>query len=281
LKAIGDLSTALKFNKNALLTSGDNLSDLLFVPCRVADVLGRIGSLLLLSDPDQGMLLELERLCHELLSLYGNSILSVAEDQAAPYFVFLSGCLKHRWIDIAEEVVGRLVSDLIANFGRVARAPLDADEAITLLRSRYKQPFEFDGNIYQSPSDLSTVVLLFSAFFDLDEVIDQSLILLDHTALNFFVPDDLAQLGAVGPVAGRNMTFILGHGIWRCIDLRREWAGTLRSLFLEQLTLKSSGLLGAVVHASLAFKDRVPWHALAEMRPLTAEPFCRVSTTPQ
>lgn len=276
MKAVDQLRIALRSNKNALLTPGDALSDLLFLPYRLADLLGRIGSLLLFGGLNSVVLSELEHFCDQILSMYGNSVLAVADDQAAPYCMFLSGCLKQGWIKPAEEVIGRLFSDLVANFGRVARPALEANDAVRLLRSRYKQPFEFDGTLYQSPFDLATVVLLFGAFFDLDEAIDYDLILLDHTALNFFIPDDVWQLGAVGPLAGRNVSFVLGHGIWRCVDLRREWSGALQPLLLNQ-HVEDAGLMGAIAHAALAFRDRVAWHPLAGMHPLTREPFCRVT----
>jgi hypothetical protein len=79
---------------------------------------------------------DLQRTCKILLERYGSPNLAVAEEQAAPFFVFLTGCAKHQWTEIAEETVGRLYNDLVKNFGRVAHEELSGADILRLMQQR-------------------------------------------------------------------------------------------------------------------------------------------------
>jgi hypothetical protein len=221
----------LKDYEYRLISRHDALADLFFLPIRISDILGRIGWLLLNDDISNEELEFLQSLTSTLLETYGNSILSISEEQSVPIAIFLNGCAKHQWIEFAEEVICRLYSDLVENFARVASYFIDGGKALSILEQRYVQVIEPDRDLYQSPSDLATVIIFFGALYNLDEAMDRLMVLIDHMSLNIFIPDYINQLGAKGPIGGQNLGYTIGHGIWRCIDVRREWISTITPCF--------------------------------------------------
>jgi hypothetical protein len=89
--------------------------------------------------------------------------------------VFLTGCAKHQWTEIAEETVGRLYNDLVKNFGRVAHEELSGADILRLMQQRYEAFPEGVHDCFQSPSDLTTAVIVSASLMLLDEAVDQSL----------------------------------------------------------------------------------------------------------
>jgi hypothetical protein len=94
----------------------------------------------------------------------------------------------------------------------------------------------------------------------LDEEVDFSLIEIDHTSVNYFVADNLERFGLLQDLIGTNYTLTLGHDFWRCIDLRR----ILRSDILPMCHRSAAHLSWednfCSLAASLALRDRQPWH---------------------
>lgn len=268
------LQEILAVDNFALVRGGP--AELYFLPLRIAEIFGRVGSMILSGHLNADDISELKKFTESVLSDYGNSILSISEDQAAGFFLFLTGCYAEQWIDIGEEVVGRLYNDLVKNYGRVCRHDIEAENIVRALRERYSRDVDDFKSIYQSPSDLATLTIMFGALFKLDEALDNALILLDHVAINLHCADDLKEYGAFGAVAGTNFTLVIGEGFWRCIDFRREWAGYFRPLFKEAADAYDAKVLFALANASLSLKDRVPWFLAAIYIHSVGESFCRV-----
>jgi len=272
--AIFILRDAYEANKFCLLGSG--LTDLFFLPIRIADVMGRVGSLIIsehLSDAEKA---EVKVFLERILETYGNSILSLSEDQAPGYFILLAACAKEKWIDIAEEVIGRLYTDLVDNFGRVSRNSLEPEKIIAFLKERYKRGSESGSDLYQSPSDLATVIIFYGSFFGLDEALDYSFLLLDHMPMNIHFPDELSRFGEIGPIPGANLTVVMGQGFWRCIDFRREWTGIIAPKLQAATDAYNSDVLFGLANASLSLKDRVPWFSAIMPEIELPASFCRV-----
>ena len=257
------------------LLSSELLADLFFLPLRVSDLLGRIGWLLLSDKLVAEDLAFLDTFLRRLLGTYGNSVLAVSDEQGGPTLVFLAGCVHRGWTDVAEEVIGRLIYDLIANSARVARHFVNGTEALRVLDQRYSVPAEFDGDLYQQPSDLVSVVIICAALLRLDEAIDHSLILIDHTPINVLAPNKVAEIGSVGPISGKNIGLNIGHGVWRCIDIRREWQASvvpyLTGVGARELDQESAALL-----STLTLRDRVPWFVAKRLTWSTENTFTRV-----
>jgi len=97
----------------------------------------------------------------------------------------------------------------------------------------------------------------------LDEAVDFSLIHIDHTNINFFIPDDFDQFGLPESMDGTNYTIALGHQFWRCIDLRRILSGDIFPKFYLGSRLSWEDNFCSLA-ASLALRDRLPWHFVAQ-----------------
>lgn len=273
--ALRALDLQLREDRFRLLSS-EALADLFFLPLRVSDVLGQIGWLLLNDKLVAEDVDFLDALTRRLLDTYGNSVLAVSDEQAAATLVFVAGCVNRGWTEAAEEVVGRLFHDVIANSARIARHFIGGADALRVLDQRYDLPAEFDGDLYHHPSDLVSVVVISAALFSLDEAVDRSLILIDHTAMNVFAPDRLTDIGAAGPVVGKNIGLNIGHGVWRCADIRREWLASIAPV-LGGAERQDADEESAAVQSALALRDRVPWFVAARLDWPASIPSTRVS----
>lgn len=173
-------------------------------------------------------------------------------------------CRQRNWLEFGEEVAGRLYRDLYQNFARCGDYGLEAEKRFQLLHERYRHSFSITRDLYAFPSDLTTVVLTFCALLSLDEAVDTSLIQIDHTSINYFVPDNGERFGLVGGLTGANYTVMLGRDFWRCIELRR----VLRSDILPKFGASTSGFSREDRFCSfagaLALRDRLPWHVVRQ-----------------
>lgn len=273
--AITLLSEQIRRNEFALVRGG--LPELFSLPLRISDILGRIGSILLSNRLDENKILLCKNTIENIIEIYGNSILSLSEDQATNIFIFIIGCYYNNWIDFTEQVVCRLFSDLADNHGRVAPAEVTPLDIPKILSDRYSIKSKFDENFYENPSDLSTVVIILGSLLGLDEAIDYELIRLDHLNINIHCPDSLYDLFSNSPIPGQNLTFTIGEGIWRCIDIRRFWEVDIAPLLQRATTDIAPDIWISILHASLSYRDRIPWVLAARLLNDYRGPLCKVS----
>jgi hypothetical protein len=219
-RALSKLIEAMATDRNALLI--DSISDLYELPIRISDVFGQCA-LLFFSQRDASAddLNLISHVVRGVLDRYGNSVLALTDDQATGYLLFLEMCRRANWNEFIEEIVGRLYHDLHRNFARCGAYSLNAENRFKLLTERYRDTFSLTRDLYNFPSDLTSVILSFAALSSLDEAVDFSLIEVDHTSINFFVADKFDQFGLIGGIEGANYTLTLGRDFWRCVDLRR------------------------------------------------------------
>lgn len=258
-RALSTLRDAMASDRNALIV--DILSDLYELPIRVSDILGQCALFFFgQRNTSSNDLTLIEDIIRGVLQRYGNSILALSDDQATGYLLCLEMCRRNRWTEFSEEIIGRLYHDLHRNFARCGSYFLDAESRFYLLKERYNFSFSTTPDIYNSPSDLTTVILSFAALCFLDEAVDLSLIEIDHTNINYFVPEGFDQFGLKGSMDGTNYTLALGHDFWRCIDLRR----ILLNDILPKFRIISSAMSWedqyCSLAGSLALRDRLPWH---------------------
>lgn len=259
-RAIATLSDAMDADRNALLLN--LMSDLYDLPVRISDVLGQCALLLFRSALTNDIEL-VKSVVKKILTRYGNSVLAVTDEQAVGYFLFLEICRRLSWIEYSEEIIGRLYHDLENAYGRCGAYSLDAKERLELLSTRYSLPITFNVDLYNFPSDLTSVVLSYAAIEKLDEAIDYSLIQIDHTAINYFIPENVKKIGIVKSMEGTNITLTLGRDFWRCIDLRRILLSDIFPKFDSAFHSLTSDEVFCSLASALALKDRIPWHAAA------------------
>jgi hypothetical protein len=194
-----------------------------------------------------------------ILGRYGNAVLALTDDQATGYLLFLEMCRRNQWTEFSEEVVGRLYHDLHKNFARCGAYSLNAEKRFALLAQRYRDSLSITRDLYNLPSDLATVILSFSALGYLDEAIDFSLIEIDHTSINYFVPDRFTQFGLTDGIEGSNYTLTLGRDFFRCIDLRRILRSEILPKFYDSACATSAEENFCSLASALALRDRLPW----------------------
>jgi hypothetical protein len=186
--------------------------------------------------------------------------LALTDDQATGYLLFLEMCRRKNWLEFSEEVIGRLYHDLHRNFARCGAYSLKAEDRFALLAERYRDPLSLTRDLYNFPSDLTSVILSFSALGSLDEAVDFTLIEIDHTSINYFVPDKFDRFGLTDNLEGANYTLTLGRDFWRCIDLRRTLQSEILPKFYSSASTMSWEDNFCSLAAALALRDRLPWH---------------------
>jgi hypothetical protein len=264
-RALSKLNKSMTVDRNALII--DTISDFYELPIRISDILGQCALMFFsqrdVSESDSNLATSVVR---KILDRYGNSILALADDQATGYLLFLELCRRQHWLEYSEEVVGRLYHDLHKNFARCGAYSLNAKNQFALLTERYRDSLSITRDLYNFPSDLTSVILSFAALGSLDEFVDFTLIEIDHTSINYFVPDKFDRFGLTDGLEGANYTLTLGRDFWRCIDLRR----ILRSEILPKYYSSASAMSWednvCSLASALALRDRLPWHVIGPPR---------------
>jgi hypothetical protein len=247
------------------------LADLYYLPVRLARILGWIG-LLMQASPATATsapsLTQLRELTGRLLRQYGNSIVAVGEDQASAILLFIAQCKRHNWIDEGEEIVGRLYYDFNENYGRVLINEPSATDIVDYLLAKNDKPFDLHASYVQSPSELFAVILVGAAMFDLDDVMDWSLIQIDHTAFSFYIPRSYADFWQEDMATGLTIVFQLGHGlkighgVWNIQDMRRAWRHDIEPLVRTACSDCDEMELVAAALMSLILPDRLAWNTV-------------------
>ncbi|UPK26238.1 caspase family protein [Bradyrhizobium sp. 195] len=257
-RALLRLNEALDADRNALLDAG--FSDLYELPIRISDIFGYCALFLM---GQRTPSIQLSNLvfdtAEKILQRYGNSVVALTDEQATGYLLFLETCRANKWTNLGEEIAGRLYHDLHENFARCADYSLNAESQFRVIGERYKESYTLTRDVYSAPSDLTTVIVSFCALLNLDEAIDETLIEIDHTPINYFVPTQIEQFGLCGDMEGTNYTLALGHDFWRCIDLRRILHGDIFPKLQSSASLLSWEARFCAAAGSLALRDRLPW----------------------
>jgi hypothetical protein len=260
-QALSKLNESMTIDRSALLI--DSISDLYELPIRISDILGQCALLFFsqhaVSESDSNLVSSVIR---KILERYGNSILALTDDQATGYLLFLELCRRESWVEFGEEVIGRLYHDLHKNFARCGAHSLDARGQFTLLTERYRDSLSLTRDLYNFPSDLTSVILSFAALGSLDEVVDFTLIEIDHTSVNYFVPDKFDRFGLADGLKGANYTLTLGRDFWRCIDLRRILRCDILPRYYSSASTMSWEDDFCSLASALALRDRLPWHVV-------------------
>ncbi|MEQ1718597.1 MAG: caspase family protein [Hyphomicrobium sp.] len=266
--ALKELSQTIDADRYALLSRCGGYSDLYYLPIRVAQVLGWIGFLSLTEQSygfSSNAALNLKELSSKILNIYGNSIVTVGEDQAPHFLTFLVASKASGWVEQGEEVVGRLYLNFNENLGRVLPNDPPPSDIFEYLILRIAQPPDCTASFLQSPSELFSVVLLGASMFNLDEEIDSSLIQLDHTHFVFYVPDTYSDFWQGTMETGRNIVSQLGHRVWSVNDVRRTWRDYVLGLVQAALPVKDREVELSALALSLIMPDRLPLYIVPDI----------------
>lgn len=263
------LSRQLSTDKYTVLSDRGGLADLYFLPLRVSQLLGWIGLVInseIEAAPSSKYLSELRELSQKLLLHYGNSLVAVGEDQAPHLLSFLCACRRAGWQNEGEEVVGRLYFDFNENFGRVLVNDPSANDVVDYLFVRKEGPIEFDGTFVQNPSEFLTVIMIGAALFELDDVIDQTLIQLDHSHFSVYVPASYNEFYLDRMSDGQTLIPKIGGEVCRVNDFRMIWSRDVRKLIGGADLDNDEGRCAAYM-MSLALPNRLPLFIVPDISP--------------
>ena len=178
----------------------------------------------------------------------------MSDSQAAYVMSALTASARIGLRDDAERLLGHMFTSAVSCKGRVARADLDPSKILGYLLARNNQPAQLNIELVAQPTELVLTLLRLSRLFDLSDEFDSSLRLIDHLALNAYLPEDYGQFSAEHIPGGINAMFQVGHDFWRVSDLEAAWPNFPPP--------DSSGIAMASLLACLLFPDRSPWFLL-------------------
>jgi len=257
-----ELADHLERERFALLGSrSGGLSELFYLPLRIANILGWTGAAPLMFDADDPRHAEAEtifaRLLRQMLQHYTCSVIAMSDAQASCWAVALSRAATLGLTEEAEQLTGLLYNSLIACKGEVARADIPADKVLGYLIARHRGDFASVLDLVERPDETTAVLLKAAAWLDLAEVFDQALWELDGHVFLAYLNGDFAQFGAETMSGGENLVWTIGHNIFRVSDLVANWPPAAP-------TPGDNVTAAGAVLASLLYPDRTPWFLLEE-----------------
>lgn len=250
----------LTIDRYALLAKrGGGLSDLFYLPLRVAEVLGWAAATPWLFQPDDSRRLEADAMFTALIRLvlthYNGSVLTISDAQAPFWAISLSRAADLGLTEEANELAGLLFNSFVACRGELARWDIPPEKTLDYLVARRENDFAQADNLVEQPNESLTVLVKAAALLGLGEVFDESLWKIDGVSFAAYLNDDFSQYGADMMTGGQNLVWTVGHDVFRIADLVRTWP--------EPSPRPRSDLIAAVaVLASLLYPDRVPWFCL-------------------
>jgi Caspase domain len=264
-----ELSDHLERERFALLASrGGGLSELFYLPLRVASVLGWTGAAPKMFDDADPRRAEAQaiftKLLRQMLEHYCGSVITMSDAQASCWAIALSRAILLSLTDEAEQLIGLLYNSLIACKGRIARGDIPAEKVLDYLLARQRGDFTPVFDLIERPDETTTVLLRAAALLDLDEVFDLALWELDGHVFLAYLNEDFAQFGVEIMNGGNNVVWTVGGNIFRVGDLVANWPATAARPG-DDVTAA-----GAVL-ASLLYPDRTPWFVLERIRSARAQ----------
>jgi len=244
----------------ALLTrKNGGLSDLFYLPLRIANVLGwSAAARLMFDDGDSRRKLAEEmytKILRMMLEHYAGAITAISDAQAPCWAIALSQALSLGLTEEAECLAGLLFSSLIDCKGQVACDDIAPEKVLNYLSARHGDDFSTAHNLVGRPSETTTVLFKVAGLLGLDEVFDPDLWELDGHAFTAYLPGDFAQFGANLIEGGTNLVWTVGHDVFRVGDVIATWP-------TSEVKPKSDVAAASAVLASLLYQDRVTWFML-------------------
>ncbi|MDD5389375.1 MAG: caspase family protein [Gallionellaceae bacterium] len=250
----------LTVDRYALLAKrGGGLSDLFFLPLRVAKTLGYMAAVPSLFQAGDTRRPEAEALFVTLLKLmlthYSGSILTISDAQAPYWAVALSRAADLSLTAEADELTGLLFHSFVTCRGQLARWDIPPEKTLEYLLARRANDFTQTADLVERPNESLTVLMKAAALLGLGEVFDESLWKVDGVGFAAYLNADFSQYGEDMMTGGQNLVWTVGHNVFRVDDLVRTWP--------QPTPRPESDLKEAVaVLASLLYPNRVPWFCL-------------------
>jgi hypothetical protein len=265
------LLKALNEDQFALLSDGNALADLYFLPLRLSRILGwlAVGIELgrLSGRPDPTADKEVEEIAQLVLRNYAPSLVARSDAQASFVLAFVEATRRRGWVELAEQVIGCYFTGFVQTEGVIARPDLSGEDAFSFTVGLGNGPEHVEHRLRANPTQFASVLLICGTQLDLDNEWDPDLIHLDHHAGYVFVPDSFADFGAKSVEQGQNFGFQIGQDIWTLGDFRAFMQSKI-AVALQSATRDLSPLGASLaLVASCLQPDRLPLHILDSLEP--------------
>ncbi len=262
--ALSKTAAALRRDEFALLSAGAGIADLYVLPLRIWSILGwSAASYFVLrrrGEVGDFPTDDLQTVLSYVAQHYNPVLLS--DDQASAIAIALSGLVELGLIEEGEYLASLAFNSALSVQGRVASHSIKKEQLLAYMVLRGQRidgilnadEVAADAELVASPVESIAVLLRMAPHFELSEVFDESMDLLDHLDISIFVPEDYGDFSENTIENGTNFTFTIGHGVWTVADLMATWPHTT-SQQPSVLAVRDAALF-----ASLLFPDRVPWY---------------------
>jgi hypothetical protein len=166
--------------------------------------------------------------------------------------------------DTCEAILRSWLGDFISRRGRVTRPRIPGDEALAYLIAERSGSYDEAIDLLARPTELGSVLLAWSACFNMDENVGPYLEELEHLPLNIYIPSGLHSFSNKHMEDGANIAMQIGaetgFGLFCLEDLRKLFERFCTPRLQQQIGFADDDVRAAAMLASLIMLDRVPWH---------------------
>jgi len=261
--ARAELLDGLQRDPYILLSPRGIFGNLFYLPLRISRLLGWIG-LSCLVDEIMGIgresdKEECKRLVEIVVDTYKGSLVALSEEQAPYVYLFSKSASIWGGEALASDVVESTFDGMVAIEGRVSRAGLQPEQALSYLLMKAQDFKAIDYELLGRPSQLLAVLLLCSGDLGLSKRVDSLMITLDGEVAYVFLPNDYTSFADEIIEDGSSILYAIGRDIWRVKDFTRRFGLDVRASTSSDRGAKGRHVWMLCLLASYLFPDRVPF----------------------
>lgn len=247
----------LKLNKFCLLPSeGGGFVELYQLPIRISKVLGWAGAAFLCAPASRkekaGQ--QFSEILNQILGNYSSSVIALSDGQASHWEISLVVAKVLNLNEEGEQLIGLLFNSIVNCDGKLARYDIAPEKALSYLLSRECRSFQSTYELVERPIETLSVVLRAAKVFQLEDVIDEGLWLIDGLNFSCYRPSSYIKYSSAVMDGGTNEGWQIGFDVFRVDEFIQSWTVSCESE--DSLVYKLS------VIGSLLLEDRVPWFCL-------------------
>ena len=255
----------LEMDEGTLFDAG--FADLYLLPIRLTRILGWSAVYMVLAEKlghhDNGPAIDVVRfVLKTLIALYPLSFSAISDSQTPYLAAFMAQVIKRGWIEECEFIFGSFLSSFLHVKGQITSSDI-ADEKIAeyiFCRGRNDDYSTLGYSALSKPSEMLTLLLLFSSLAGLEDVTDPYLESIDHLTFNMFVPTTYKDF-ALCTIPGFNHTYQIGHGVWKVSDFVSHLP-ELKKDVSKDAVIQGKNMQVMCTSTSFIFPDRCPWFLL-------------------
>ncbi len=253
-----NLRTEFSHDSDRLLANNGFLSDIYYLPMRIARLLGLVGSIsyigyLLKIDTESSRTLH-SNFVSSLLSTYPSQLIALDDEQAAPLYIFIKASIQFGWNHHGKAVIDHLYADATLHKGAFNRLDSGGDGALEYLLSITESELSSEKRTMANPSALLAVILLGGSWLKCDN--DWHLQAFDRKNLGIYLPDDFRDFAQKTILNGFTHTWQIGFGIWNTKQLATQFEEIFSSR--EDRTKLSPEAHSLCLLAAMLFPNRIP-----------------------